>query len=163
MSGELLDWALANVEPLEFYFKIFVCLCCGFVVGFERQLRGKIIGVRTLTLIILGSMVFTHCGILFDTLPADPTRVMAQIVSGIGFLGAGAIIVRGNFIAGITSAAIVWFSASIGMLVGIGRYEEAVAITTTCLVVLSGYDKVFSSRVYACYNDDNEEVVVNAE
>lgn len=106
----------------------------GGVIGLERELRGKAAGLRTNILICLGSCIFTIistglCG-------SDPGRIAAQIVAGIGFLGAGAIIHSGIGIHGLTTAAGIWVVASIGMACGAGFYFLAVSATALTLIVL---------------------------
>jgi putative Mg2+ transporter-C (MgtC) family protein len=104
----------------------------GAVVGVERELREREAGVRTHLLVALGSCLFTIVGAYgfheFGT-KVDPTRVAAQIVTGIGFLGAGAIIREGLSVRGLTTAASLWIVAAIGMATGAGYYWPAVACT----------------------------------
>ena len=109
---------------------------CGFAIGFERQIKNKSFGLRTSILICFGSMVFSSInGILFAGVDdADPARIAAQIVSGIGFLGAGVILKDRGSVYGVTTAAIIWISAAIGMLIGFGLFP--VALVSTALVVL---------------------------
>jgi putative Mg2+ transporter-C (MgtC) family protein len=111
----------------------------GALIGAEREWRQKQAGLRTNTLIALGSAVFTMAAIeLAGTDVASATRIPAQIASGIGFLGAGAIIRgRGEEIHGLTTAATIWVNAAIGIAVGAGRYELAASAAVTVLLVLT--------------------------
>jgi len=93
---------------------------CGILVGSERQRREKPAGMRTLTLVCLGSCVFTMLSFAFTSTTGDSGRVAAQIVTGIGFLGAGVILHGRNVITGMTTAALIWMTAAIGMTVGAG-------------------------------------------
>src|ERR1700677_3075324 len=93
---------------------------CGMLVGGERQRREKPAGLRTLSLVCLGSAVFTMISFAFPTTTGDSGRVAAQIVTGIGFLGAGVILHGRRMVSGVTTAAIVWVSAAVGMAVGSG-------------------------------------------
>lgn len=93
---------------------------CGIMVGSERQRREKPAGLRTLTLVCLGSAVFTMLSFAFTSTTGDSGRVAAQIVTGIGFLGAGVILHGRNVISGMTTAALIWMTAAIGMTVGAG-------------------------------------------
>ena len=97
-----------------------VAICCGIVVGNERQRREKPAGLRTLTLVCLGSAVFTMMSFAFTSTTGDSGRVAAQIVTGIGFLGAGVILHGRRAISGMTTAALIWMTAAIGMAVGAG-------------------------------------------
>ena len=93
---------------------------CGLLVGGERQRREKPAGLRTLSLVCLGSAVFTMLSFAFTSTTGDSGRVAAQIVTGIGFLGAGVILHGRRIVSGVTTAAIIWVAAAIGMAVGAG-------------------------------------------
>jgi putative Mg2+ transporter-C (MgtC) family protein len=97
-----------------------MAVVCGILVGGERQRREKPAGLRTLSLVCLGSAVFTMVSFAFTTTTGDSGRVAAQIVTGIGFLGAGVILHGRRVVSGVTTAAIIWVSAAIGMAVGAG-------------------------------------------
>jgi putative Mg2+ transporter-C (MgtC) family protein len=114
---------------------LLVATVLGGAIGLERELRGKPAGLRTNILICLGSCIFT---IISTSLSAgsDPGRIAAQIVTGIGFLGAGAIIHSGIGIHGLTTAAGIWVVASIGMACGAGMYFLAVSAALLTLIVL---------------------------
>ena len=114
----------------------------GGVIGLERQVRDKPAGLRTNILICLGACVFTI--ISTNLSGSDPGRIAAQIVTGIGFLGAGAIIQSGASIHGLTTAAGIWIVSSIGMACGTRMYFLAVAatiLTLVALLLLSPVDK----------------------
>ncbi|MCE5340786.1 MAG: MgtC/SapB family protein [Planctomycetaceae bacterium] len=106
----------------------------GGFIGAEREYRGKPAGLRTNTLICLGSCIFTMISTTLSG--SDPGRISAQIVTGIGFLGAGAIIHSGIGIHGLTTAAVIWIVASIGMACGAKMYILAAAATLLSLIVL---------------------------
>jgi putative Mg2+ transporter-C (MgtC) family protein len=93
---------------------------CGLLLGGERQRRQKPAGLRTLSLVCLGSAVFTMLSFVFTSTTGDSGRVAAQIVTGIGFLGAGVILHGRRMVSGLTTAAIIWMAAAIGMAVGAG-------------------------------------------
>jgi len=93
---------------------------CGTIIGLERQQRDKPAGLRMLILVCLGSAVFTMVSFVFTTTTGDSGRVAAQIVTGIGFLGAGAIMHSRTSVSGMTTAATIWVTAAIGMTVGAG-------------------------------------------
>lgn len=117
----------------------------GFLIGLERESKHKSIGIRTVSLITLGSTIYTLISIHYFN--SDPTRVIAQIVSGIGFLGAGIIFKSGNQIKGLTTAATVWTSSSIGVLVGLNLYKIAV-VSTLLVLVINSLFKYFKHENY---------------
>lgn len=107
--------------------RIALALGLGAMVGIERQWRARMAGLRTNALVSLGSALFVVMGAYsFDGPSADPTRVAAQIVSGIGFLGAGVIMKQGATVTGINTAATLWAAAAVGALAGSGMYWPAV-------------------------------------
>lgn len=103
---------------------------CGLVIGRERRARRKPVGMRTVTLICIGSAVFTMVSIFMAQADdADPGRIAAQVVTGIGFLGAGTILHTKGRVKGLTTAATIWVVAAIGMLIGAGYAVPGVAMT----------------------------------
>jgi len=118
---------------------VILAVVLGVVLGLEREIRGKAAGLRTNTLICLGAAVFT---IISERIgggrEASPARIAAQIVTGVGFLGAGAIIRSRGGIHGLTTAATIWMVASIGMACGAGFFLLAVTSTIIALIVLIG-------------------------
>jgi putative Mg2+ transporter-C (MgtC) family protein len=109
----------------------------GAVVGFERQRRGRPAGLRTMTLVSLGSAAFTVVS-AFGFLGGDPGRVASGVVTGIGFLGAGTILREQGSILGLTTAATIWAVAALGMLVGAGLYILSVIMALLVLIILWG-------------------------
>lgn len=120
---------------LEDLLKICLALLAGGVIGLEREFRDKSAGFRTLIFISVGSALFT---ILSGRLAIDndPTRIAANIVTGIGFLGAGAILRDGLRITGLTTAATIWLTAAMGMSIGGGQYLLAGIVLILSIVVL---------------------------
>ncbi|HUW20577.1 MAG TPA: MgtC/SapB family protein [Sedimentisphaerales bacterium] len=120
-------------------FSIILAVVFGGAIGLEREIRGKPAGLRTNVLICLGAAVFTimseHMG---EGRSDSLTRIAAQIVTGVGFLGAGAIIVDRGGIHGLTTAATIWLVSSIGMACGAGFYDLAAISTLLAIVVLLG-------------------------
>jgi putative Mg2+ transporter-C (MgtC) family protein len=119
--------------------RLLLAAILGAAIGFQREKAGKPAGLRTHMLICIGSALFTLVGIYaFSNGTTDPLRVAAGVVSGIGFLGAGAIIFRSSdgYIAGLTTAATMWAVAGIGMAVGAGLYIAAAVTTAIILIVL---------------------------
>ncbi len=141
---------LALIESAggRFGFQLLLSIVCGAVVGIERQMRGKAIGIRTAILICLATQIFTRLSITASAADAlvDPTRVLGQVVTGVGFLGAGVILARGGSITGVTSAAVVWMLAAIGSTIGMGRPVEALILALLVVFVLIGvrmFEKAF--------------------
>jgi len=109
----------------------------GAAVGIERELRGKPAGLRTNILIALGAALFTTVSMEMTRLSGTPDRITAQVVTGIGFLGAGTILrTRGN-VHGMTTAATIWVNAAIGVAVGSGEYAMGIVAAVVTLVVLA--------------------------
>jgi putative Mg2+ transporter-C (MgtC) family protein len=109
----------------------------GGSIGLERELREREAGLRTHLLVAVGAALFTIAGAYgFDSAGVDPTRVAAQIVTGIGFLGAGAIIRQGFSVRGLTTAATLWVVGAVGLAAGAGYYSGAVITTAVVLIAL---------------------------
>ncbi|ELN2578856.1 MgtC/SapB family protein [Enterobacter kobei] len=120
--------------------QIATCLLCGFAVGLERQLRGKPIGIRTSTLIVLGSYCFLAMLGAVTADAADRARVLGQLITGVGFLGAGVMMTRDGIVTGATSAATVWMMAATGAMIGLGLALQAIIMTTVVVCILSSVD-----------------------
>ena len=146
---------MPDLSTAEALLRLLIAALLGGAIGLERELRDHEAGFRTHLIVSLGACVFTlvsayawtdwtfstASGVVFD-----PTRIAAQIVTGIGFLGAGAIIVRGISVRGLTTAATLWVVAAIGMAAGTGYYEVALGAAVLVLVSL-GPLKLVSSRL----------------
>lgn len=130
---------------LEFWTVVGVAILCGGVVGFERQVRGKPAGIRTSILVCLGTAVFLHMAWAVAGPTTDPTRVLGQLVTGIGFLGAGVMFAHEGVVTGVTTAAVVWVLAAIGATIGLGHYASAVALSMVTVGILIGVDILESS------------------
>ena len=140
-----------NLINTEFFIRITVAVVFGFCVGLEREITNKYAGLRTHILVCLGACVFTLISIYgfptfapgdnVDPLQAtglrDTGRVAAQIVTGIGFIGAGTVLRNGPIVLGLTTAATLWIAASIGMACGAGLYDVAVISTILSIAVLT--------------------------
>jgi putative Mg2+ transporter-C (MgtC) family protein len=107
-------------------------------VGVERQLSNKPAGIRTSILISLGTYIFIAAGQLVQGEVVDPTRIIGQVVTGIGFIGAGVILTRGEIVTGITSASVIWMLAGIGVLIGLEQYAVAVILSILTVAILIG-------------------------
>lgn len=125
------------LSDIELARRLILAALLGGVLGFEREVRQKSAGLRTNMLIAIGAALFTIMSIeLGQPEGADPTRVAAQIVTGIGFLGAGAILRTDGGIHGLTTAATIWVNAAVGVAAGGGEYQLAFIATAVTLVVL---------------------------
>lgn len=118
--------------------KIILAMILGGVIGLERQYNDKPAGYATNSIICVGATLFTILSLYMGEHGGDPGRIAAQIVSGVGFLGAGAILREGNKISGLTTAAGVWLVAAIGMCVGYGQYLLASSACTAVLLMQLG-------------------------
>lgn len=134
--------------------KLIIALIAGSIIGAEREYKSKAVGFRTVILITLGSCLFTILSVIMGG-DKDPTRIAANIITGVGFLGAGAIFKDGASVKGITTAATIWISAAIGMSIGMGRYEFAFLSLLLVMIVLLGFtwfqniiDKTNSDKTY---------------
>jgi putative Mg2+ transporter-C (MgtC) family protein len=110
-----------SFTPIETHFAIalLLSLVIGYIMGVERELRGKDAGVSTHILVILGAVIFS---VISSTDPTSPTRIAAQVVTGIGFLGAGLILRDGTSVKNLTTASSLWVAAGIGIALGFGFY-----------------------------------------
>ena len=134
---------------LELAQRLLTAAVLGAVIGIEREIRQKSAGLRTNILIAMGSALFTVMSLQLATLAelADPARVASQIVTGIGFLGAGAILRTGNHVQGLTTAATVWVNAAIGVAAGGGEFHLAAiatGITLAALLVLTPAERIIA-------------------
>src|SRR3954453_14536067 len=141
----LLVHSVPTLHWAEALLRLSLAAALGGAVGFERELRDREAGLRTHMLVALGSALFTIVSAYGfhefltsgqSVVRADPTRIAAQIVTGIGFLGAGAIIRQGLSVRGLTTAATLWVVAALGLAAGAGYYSGAVITTAVVLVAL---------------------------
>jgi putative Mg2+ transporter-C (MgtC) family protein len=129
----MLETIFSHIE-IVFLFNIVLCVLAGFAIGLERESRGKDAGISTHTLVIMGSMLFTFISMMIE--PEHSARIAAQVVTGIGFLGAGLILKEGTTVHNLTTAASLWFAAAIGMAFGVGFYFIGVIATIASLLML---------------------------
>lgn len=125
--------------------KVAVSFFCGIVLGIERRTRQQFIGLRTLILICVSSCLLMQISLYIATLSqgrGDPGRIAAQVVSGIGFIGAGAILHQGLNIKGLTSAAIIWTAAALGLAIGAGYLVPSVIILVVIILSLVIIEKI---------------------
>jgi putative Mg2+ transporter-C (MgtC) family protein len=117
---------------------IAVAILCGLIVGLERQLSGKPTGIRTSSLICLGTYIFVSVSQLIQGYNVDPGRIVGQVITGIGFIGAGVILTRQGVVIGVTSASVIWVLAGIGILIGFGKYTTSILLSVITVGILIG-------------------------
>jgi putative Mg2+ transporter-C (MgtC) family protein len=161
--------SLPTLDWWEVLLRLALAAALGAAIGLERELREREAGLRTHLLVSLGSALFTivsaygfHSFLTSGTsvVRADPTRIAAQIVTGIGFLGAGAIIRQGLSVRGLTTAATLWVVAAIGLASGAGYYSAAVVATVLVLVSLWPL-RILAYRIFLRYRPDRERLLVD--
>lgn len=134
-----------NVNVLNTIFRLILSMVLGMIVGAERKRKGQIAGVRTFALISMGACLAMLLSIFvpqeyLGLKNGDPGRIAAQVITGIGFLGGGAMIQMRGSVRGLTTAAGIWVTAIIGMAVGVGMYICSIITTLLCLVVLVAFE-----------------------
>ena len=143
---------LSRVLP-AFLLRCGVAAVCGGLIGIERELKSKPAGFRTNILICLGSCIYMAVGLLVPG-ENDATRIAAQVVTGIGFLGAGCIIQSGNHVRGLTTAATIWVVASIGIVAGAGYPVLALIASVIAITTLAALRRV-EKRMFAPNGPDD--------
>jgi putative Mg2+ transporter-C (MgtC) family protein len=161
--------SLPTLDSWEVLLRLALAAALGAAIGLERELREREAGLRTHLLVSLGSALFTitsaygfHAFLNSgqSVVRADPTRIAAQIVTGIGFLGAGAIIRQGLSVRGLTTAATLWVVAAIGLAAGAGYYSAAVI--TTVLVLVSLWPlRIVAYRIFVRFRPDRGRLLVD--
>jgi len=150
------DWSY--VQLFQFFApKVLLSIICGGLIGLERELKNKPAGIKTNILICMGSAIYTAMSMLISLALSekghygDPARVSAQIVSGIGFLGGGAIVQSRGTIQGLTTAATIWVVAALGIAIGLGYHDVAVVLALMVVLMLVGVswfeDKVLGRSI----------------
>ena len=142
---------------LEYILRIIVASICGCIIGYERKNRNKEAGMKTHAIVALGSaliMIVSKYGFL-DVAPPDTSRIAAQVVSGIGFLGTGVIFVRNNnIVSGLTTAAGIWATSGIGLCVGAGNYFVGIMST----IIMIALQEILHSKLFT--NDIIQEDII---
>ncbi len=150
--------SIFSIAPFS-WSSIGASLFCGAIIGFERQLKGKPVGIRTSSLIVLGTYLYIAASSIVNNDVSDPSRIIGQVVTGIGFLGAGVMMAKEGAVVGVTSAATIWSLAAIGVCISI--VGELVAIKVSFIVVailygvdtLEGYSTLFTRGVHSKFTD----------
>lgn len=147
LFGDVRSWL---PPPLSALVLVMVSVVCGAIVGAERERAEKPAGLRTLLLICLGSTVFTLMSMDPALGPADRSRIAAQIVTGVGFLGAGAILRERGSIIGLTTAASIWVVAAVGIVVGAGYALAGLALSGAIVTTLSLLSRIEDRYLGKC-------------
>src|SRR5688500_2620188 len=129
---------LVHELRLELLFELALAVVLGGLIGFEREWKNKPAGLRTNILICMAAVLFTEISYRSGLAGGDPGRIAAQILTGVGFLGAGTILHHHGSVSGLTSAATIWMVTAIGVTLGWGAYVDAIGATVLVLVVLTG-------------------------
>lgn len=133
--------SVIDISPLSWE-ALLCCFLSATIIGLERQLRGKPVGMRTSALICMGTYVFVAMGVCVTNEVTDPSRVIGQVITGIGFLGAGVILARHGAIIGVTSASAIWVLAALGVVIGLGHHWLGVKLAVLTVVILVGVDLI---------------------
>lgn len=133
--------------------KILIATICGGIVGWERESKNKVAGLRTIVLICVGSCIFTIASFMASDIygSSDPTRILSTIVTGIGFLGGGVIMKNDDRIIGLTTAAFIWIISGIGILCGMGSIIMPIVLTFGLLFI-----SIFFEKIEKYIKDKNE-------
>jgi putative Mg2+ transporter-C (MgtC) family protein len=167
----LLATEIPSISDGNILLRLVVAAALGAAVGFERELRDREAGMRTHLLVALGSCLFTLVSAYGfheflanggNVVRADPSRIAAQIVTGIGFLGAGAIIREGLSVRGLTTAGSLWVVAAVGMACGAGFYLAAVVATALTLVAL-GPLRILAHRLVERFRAEENRIIVELQ
>ncbi len=134
-----------DIQPYS-WLSIGTAIFCAAIIGLERQLRGKPVGIRTSSLITLGTYIFLATAFLLQGDNIDPSRVLGQVITGIGFLGAGVMLAKDGAVVGVTSAATIWILAAIGVMIATNHLASAVKFSLLVVAILYGVD-FLESRV----------------
>jgi putative Mg2+ transporter-C (MgtC) family protein len=139
VSQEELLQQLLSIEPFH-WGSIGTAILCGFIIGLERQLRGKPVGIRTSALIVTGTYLFVATALSLDSAQLDPTRIIGQVVTGVGFLGAGVMMTRDGTVLGVTSAATIWMLAALGICIAAIGNLVSIKLALVVLGILYGVE-----------------------
>jgi len=144
--------------------EIGAAILCGLIVGLERQLRGKPVGIRTSALIVLGTYLFIALALHLTNDATDPSRIIGQVVTGVGFLGAGVMLAKDGMVVGVTSAATIWALAAVGVSVAIAGELVAIKLSVLIVAILYGvdvledYSSLFTRGVHSRFSDWRHKV-----
>ena len=137
------------MDLTTFTLRLLASIVAGGLIGLEREFNNKSAGFRTNTLVAMGACIYVLINVSLTENSGDPTRIIGQIVTGIGFLGAGVILHHGGSIHGLTTAATIWVSAALGSLAGLGFFWETLICTVAVLIVNTTFkiDRYFKNTI----------------
>lgn len=150
--------SILSITPYS-WASIGTAIFCGAIIGLERQLRGKPVGIRTASLIVLGTYVFIASSMMVAAAVTDPSRIIGQVITGIGFLGAGVMLAKDGAVVGVTSAATIWALAAIGVCIAVIDSYVAIKLSLVVVAILYGvdlledYSTAFTRGVHAKYSN----------
>lgn len=127
---------MTDIFEIADLYKALLALLAGVILGLERELKDKAAGLKTISVICLGSALFSILSLKITGPYADGARIASYIVSGIGFLGAGVIFKDGANVSGLTTASVIWMAAAVGMSIGFGKIYLAAIFLATCLLII---------------------------
>jgi putative Mg2+ transporter-C (MgtC) family protein len=130
---------LLDISPLN-WTGIICAMIAGAIIGLERQIMGKPAGIRTSMLICIGTYIFVEIAMVVSNNTSDSSRIIGQVATGIGFLGAGVMLARDGLVYGVTSAAVIWTLAAIGVVIGSGHEFTGIKIAVLAVIILIGVD-----------------------
>ncbi|XQW86966.1 MgtC/SapB family protein [Thalassotalea piscium] len=145
-----------DITPYD-WTAILTSILCGTVIGLERQVRGKPVGIRTSSLIVLGTYIFMATATSVSTEITDPSRIIGQVITGVGFLGAGVMLAKDGAVVGVTSAATIWILSAIGISISHANYFPAIIFSLLVVAILfgvdwlEGYSQVLTRGVHSKY------------
>jgi len=130
-----------SIAPLN-WLGLLCAVVGGSIIGIERQVCGKPVGIRTSALICVGAYVFVTVANTVSNGATDHSRIIGQVVTGVGFLGAGVMMSRDGIVVGVTSAATIWMQAAIGITIGCGNYLSGVKLSLLTVAILLGVNRL---------------------
>ncbi|MCH7475171.1 MAG: MgtC/SapB family protein [Gemmatimonadetes bacterium] len=130
---------LITLDPYSWK-SILAAILCGSIVGTERQLRGRPVGIRTSILLVISIYIFITSYLSMADETSESIRIIGQVVTGVGFLGAGVMLSKNGMVIGVTSAATIWALASIGVCLAIGHPFVAIRLSVVVVIILVGVD-----------------------
>jgi len=143
---------MSEIELLTFVLpKVITATICGLIIGIEREFHNKAAGIRTYIIVCVGTALYTMVPFILPTIyHVDPTRVIGQIITGIGFLGCGVIFKQDDKVNGVTSAAFIWLMSAIGVIVGLGYLVSGIILTLGLVIVLTillKFEKIIEEKI----------------
>jgi len=155
---------VTDIQTADIFIRLFVALLLGMFLGVERAFAGKTAGMRTYALVSMGSALFVLVSIIvgeeyIGRTSFDPLRMASQIITGIGFIGAGLIIFRGRKLSGLTTAAGLWIAAGIGIAVGYGFFDIGVIVSLLTFMVFTVvwyFERIVRMLPWSSPDDDDD-------